>query len=199
MYRQIVFLILLSSLATALSRAECNELSRGSPEGTLVSFLQRSRDLPTKDRDPDCITVALRGLEDRVTAQYAELLISYLDFERPLDDKEERAGWRWHGRLMIGDKYPATGPLMTMGEAALTPLLGAIRDSNSAIVRYNATYTVMQIFRDDFPRGVRFLSDAAKQTAGDSLLRLQQSANDAVEMCRKSDRDECNSIRDDYR
>jgi hypothetical protein len=176
----------------AVSLAQCRSSPQPASAEQLLSVLHDGIDTPPQERDGACITFAIKQLENKYSDEATMLLIGYLDFERPLDDAE-KAGFMFHGPPSIENSYPATGTLMSFGKPAVAALLAAITDASSTLVQRNATYTFMQIFRDEPQNGIKILGERSVEGSPIQSERLRVAAQEALRWCGRSHLDACKS------
>jgi hypothetical protein len=179
-------------LASSMTAQQCKLLNNNTPAKELLSFLQASKDLPKDQQDRECITFAIERLQGKPSQEAISILIEYLDFERPMSDAE-RQGFMLHGPATFpGSSYPAPGALITFGKDALPALLSRIAVSSSKATDRNATYAVMQIFRDDPLQGIETLNRRAADLApSQGADKLKTAAHDAVQWCTEAHRKQC--------
>jgi hypothetical protein len=182
-------LLLLASLSDR-AMAQCTSLNDSSSAQELISFLRTSKGLPRAKQDSECITFAIRHLEYKPSPEAEELLIGYLEFERPLS-QAERTGFAIHGPLTESNTHPAIGTLLTFGKSAVSALISSIGDSNSETFRSTATHTLMLIFRDQPPVGIEYLMQRATNTEPSKSAKLKLAASNAVQWCGKDYKQQC--------
>jgi hypothetical protein len=183
-----LFVLLVVMLPNAFG--ECASSSGWSSISQLLSFLREAKQPTSTQKDADRIVYAIGQLEYKYSPGAAKLLAEYLDFERPLTEAEHE-GFMIHGPLTIGNKYPATGILMTFGERALPELLSTIKISASETARRNASYTVMQIYRDEPPRGIALLKGESTKVGPPGAARLRIAAEEACAWCGAKYKKQC--------
>jgi hypothetical protein len=160
----------------------------------VISFLKGARS--KSDTNPRCIQRAIDDLGGLSTREYIDVLVEYLDFERPGCKEKKELDW---GCVAFG-KYSAAGQLAEIGKPSLPGLLGVInRDNSSRVVRSVAIQTVMEIFRDNRNAeadGIRFLlNEAAHSANAEQSARLRQAASDALPFCYgKKAREQCEAV-----
>ncbi len=95
-------------LLVAVAAADCPIDNRSSHD-QLLSFLRASKELPAGQQDRECISFALKRLQNVATDNPDEtiaVVISYLDFERPLSEAERHG---FGGNSLTLGRYPAIG------------------------------------------------------------------------------------------
>jgi hypothetical protein len=192
-----MFSIILLMLAMfSESFGQCSALKNGhSSIEQLLSFLRESKQILSRPKEADCVTFVIKLLEYESSPDAIELMVKYLDFERPLSDAE-KAGFMIQGPFTIGNKYPATGTLMTFGKAALPALFLAIENGPSDVVQRNATYTIMQIFRDHPDEGIEAIKKQATIAPPPKAEKLRTAAQEALEWCGKAFIKDCQAAID---
>jgi len=118
------------------------------------------------EADPQCVMQALASLrKDRL---YTKALVQLLDFER--NDKNDD---RLRG---LGSRYPATDALDFPG--AVPYLVGAIKESESELVRTNAAATIQLIYTSCVQAAATMLNHEAEKpgTTAEQKDRLQTAA-----------------------
>jgi hypothetical protein len=141
-------------------------------------------------RNADCVISALHRLKDLGTPDAISLLVKYLDFKRPLTTPEQQ-GFYLHAPS-ISSLYPATDLLFAVGKRSVDPLLHAIAHPLTDQQHANAIYTLMLVFRDKAPDGVRAIVQASRSgvdNAGSS--NLLRAARRAAQLCVPEQRHEC--------
>jgi hypothetical protein len=190
-----VLILTLSAVSAKFSDAQCSTLSASSTTDELAGLLRSSRDVPEDQRDRECINFALQQLSYRRAPEAAPILVDYLDFQRPLTEAEE-AGAAFHGggRRSIAGMYPATGALMQAGQVAVPALLSAITTHDSPLIRRNATFTIMQIYRTQPVEAIqRMKAEEAKLARGTGQASLKDAIRNAVQWCEDNLRAKCES------
>jgi hypothetical protein len=147
---------------------------------------------PLRRENAACIEFALRNLEYRSSEENAQLLVRYLDFERPLSEGE-REGFLIHGPLTEAHMHPAIGTLSTFGRTALPPLLSVIADPPSELVARNAIHALMSVFRDKPSEGIELLKSQASNSPPSRAANLKDASRKALEWCSKRYRQQCES------
>jgi hypothetical protein len=111
MFRSFGFSILLASLlAITVQADDCNEIVFQKKVDDLVSFVK----MRTQKSDPECVSQAITRLGDLRAPSGVEVLITFLDFERP-QSRRERAGV-----ANMHDKFPAV-PALVSNRSARDP------------------------------------------------------------------------------
>jgi len=186
-----LFGLFLSLACLPKAFGECAALDDNSPATQLLAFLRASADLPREQWNVDCLTFAIRHLEYRKPAtDTIRVLIGFLDFKRPLS-QAERLGFVIHGAATVSNLFPAAGTLFTYGKLALPELVAAIENSASPTVTQNATYTVMEIFRDEPATGIEYLKHQAAVLDRSKATKLREAASIAVQWCGAKHQAEC--------
>jgi hypothetical protein len=178
--------------------AECTGLNERSSTQELLAFLRTSKDLPRERQDGECLTFAIRHLEYKPSPEAEDLLIDYLDFERPLTQAEKN-GFMIHGPITESNTYPAIGTLFTFGKSAVPALLSSIEASTSETFRRTATHTLMLISRDQPPMGIEYLNQRATDAEPSKAARLREAARIAVQWCGEKYKKQCEAaLREKY-
>ena len=136
---------------------------------------------------PECIEQAVVRLGDFREASAAAVLVNFLDFKRPLNEREKLGiNMRW-------ERFPAVGALFSIGKPAIPALLATLRSEKiTEVARQNAIRAVSTIFRDDPPQGVGELRKAAREAKEPTeAARLRSGAESAAALCSDSWRDRC--------
>jgi hypothetical protein len=133
----------------------------------------------------DCVTTAIHKLYHVRSKEAIEVLVEYLDFEREPDG------------IMTGssmEPFPAVDELFALGRPVLPALIHVVAGSASKVARDNAVKTIMLIYRDDPPEGIRLLlSEAAKSQDPDQRTLLRQAASSGLRWCQGKHRNDCES------
>lgn len=169
---------------------QCRSNPQPVSQEQLLSVLRNSIKTPPQGRDGACITFAIRQLENKYSEEATSLLVDYLDFERPLEDLE-KAGFVFHGPPSIENSYPATDTLMSYGMPAVPAVLSAIANTSSTLIQQNATFTLMQIFRDEPQNGIKILREKSLEGSTTQSERLRAAAEEAIRWCGRSHLDAC--------
>ena len=192
---RVLSLVIIMTIATSnLAIAECAALSAGSSAEGLIGFLRASKKLQAGRQDQECIQFALEHLAYKPSPDATAVLVDYLGFERPLSDAE-RDGFMFHGpRSNIAGYYAASSTLFTFGRSAIPALVSAIETRESSVVRHNATYTVMQIFRRQPVDGIQTLKqELAKLPLGKAATNVKNAIQEAIRWCDEGHQKECES------
>lgn len=179
-------------ISSGSALGQCSALKADASTSDLTRFLRQTNSLATSERNTQCVEFALDQLNFKRAPEAVDVLIDYLDFERPLT-QAEKEGFSFHGGPRnIGGRYPACGALMTIGKPAIPALLSAIKAGKLPMVRRNAAYTIMQIFRTDPVRGIETLKrETAKSEGGTPKSNLDEAAKTAVQWCDETQRGQC--------
>jgi hypothetical protein len=112
------------------------------------------------------------------------VLVEYLDYQRPRVETGVVTGSN-------SDSYPAVSELCSIGKPALTALVRAVTGNDaSKEARDNALKTIMLIYRNDPPAGIKFLLNRAANSNDDAQAwQLRQAASDRVGWCYDKYRD----------
>lgn len=123
-----------------------------------------------------CVALAFKAIASAPSAQSVPLLITYLQFKRPLNDAER------HGIFMHGNDsaamYPAVQALFETGPAAqpaLVHLVGTQYDETS-LARSNALYTLLLIHHGNALEVVKLLMTASHTTNANATAANLRSA-----------------------
>jgi hypothetical protein len=193
-FTSILGLMLFSLTVSQSVAAECTALKPDTPGSDLVDFLRHSLDTPLSVRSTECIEFALEQLNFKRSSDTVPVIVNYLDFERPLTPAEKE-GFSFHGGPRnIAGRYPATGALMMAGKAAVPALVSAIKTDSSSMVRRNATYTIMQIFRTEPAKGIELLKQEALTSSAQASANLKGAAAIAVQWCNEKQRVQCEYV-----
>jgi len=177
--------------APKLALAQCPVLTTNSPADELTAFLRSSKELPAERQDRDCIQFALEQLGSKHSLDAIPVLVDYLDFERPLTEAE-REGFSFHGsRKYIGGTYIASSSLFTFGKVAVPALVSAIKTRESPLIRRNATYTIMQVFRAEPFKGIELLEQEALASPPPVAANLRAAVLFALKWCDERNRRRC--------
>ena len=173
------------------SPGQCGSYPQPMSQEQVLSVLRDSTKTAPQERDGACITFAIGQLENKYSDEATVLLVDHLDFARPLEDAE-KAGFVTHGAPTIGNRYPATAVLMSFGQQAVPAVLAAIANNSSTLVQQNATYTLVQIFRDQPEKAIDLLK-AKSMEAGSPMQseRLRTAAREALRWCGRSHLEAC--------
>jgi len=188
--RHPIVLVFIVVGAVAGSPGQCGSYPQPMSQEQVLSVLRDSVKAAPQERDGACITFAIRQLENKYSGEATILLVDYLDFARPLDDAEQ-AGFMSHGPPTIGNRYPATSTLMSFGKPAVPVLLDAIADKASTLVQQNATYTLMEIFREQPEKGIEILRRKSLEGSAVQSARLRAAAQEALRWCGRSHMERC--------
>lgn len=187
----VMYLIAVVLLWSAALWAEpCSQLDINTRAEQLVSFLQGVRQREAENRNAVCIVFALNRLKYRPSTAASGVLVQLLDFHRPLTEPEKN-GFFIHSPNDIARNFPAVATLFTFGEVAVIPLVEAIKNSDSAIVRQNAAYTLIGIFRDSPDRAIELLHKEATTTQGLQSQRLRAATMEGLRWCAPRKRPQC--------
>jgi hypothetical protein len=127
-------------LAGALFAQDCPAVG---DKAALIRFLQENKAHGT-EADPNCVSRAFAELS--YDKSNVKLLIGLLDFERSTKDEISVT--------TPGTRYPAIGELASIGQPAVPHLIKAIKNSDSELVRHNATWALDEILRSKCLRDV---------------------------------------------
>lgn len=162
-------------------------------EEGLLSALRKFNSVPAEERDNACEAFVIKQLGNKYSDEATALLVGYLDFERPIV-VGEKTGFMFDGPLSIDNRYPATSTLMTFGRPVVPALLTSIGQSSSSLVQRNATYTLMQIFRNRPESGIQSLRETSLEVKPEiESQRLEGAARQALQWCGQSHLDACKS------
>lgn len=169
----------------SMARASCS-IDNANP-AEAIAFLQKAKS--NASTPPECTLTAIRKLAGVRSKEGIAILADYTDFKRP-------------GTMLrvptIADLYPATDELFSIGMPALPELVRIIRqEQSSELARRNGVYTVMQIFRDDPPKGVAYLlHEAAAERDNGASAKLRQAASSSLRWCSEKFKAQCQSALD---
>jgi hypothetical protein len=192
------YTMLLATVVTLLSSGflvaqdDCAVLKDNSSPDTFVSFLDQSLSRAPQQRDAGCVVFAIRHLEYQWSPRAEAVLLRYLDFQRALSH-DERIGFTSHGPLGISELYPAVSTLSTFGERIVPSLLGEIKESDSSTVRRNASYTLIEIYREHPEKAIATMRTEAVRTDNSGAERLMSAVHDSIRWCGKRHKAECDA------
>ena len=183
MFRSFGFSILLASLLVITVHAvDCNEIVSQKKVDDLISFLK----MRAQKSDPESVSQAITRLGDLRAPSGVEVLITFLDFERP-QSRRERAGV-----ADMHDKFPAVPALVSIGVPAIPALLETLKGEMNQAARENAIRSVVFSHDDDPPRAIGiFKLASAKARTKEGSLHMESSAREAVKFCSSSWRYRC--------
>jgi len=166
---------------------ECRSLPSTTSDA-LVSYLT---DIVPSDDNADCITFAIKELDQRRYEPAIPALVRLLDFRRPPNSHEKN-----HIILRprsTAEMYPAVAALEEMGKRSLPPLLEVIKSATPAIkARENAVTVWMEIYKNEAPEGVASLKHQMNGTDDENVKgNLNWALAKAQTLCSSRDRIRC--------
>jgi hypothetical protein len=182
-YLMELYIVLLLSLCPLIRAQQCPNYDANT-EGT-IAFLRIARS--DSGAQNNCVVAAIHKLYHVHSKEAIDVLTEYLDFKRELDGVSTGSNM---------EPYPAVSELFAIGKPALPVLIRAAGGSSfTKVAQNNALRTIMMIYRDDPPAGIRFLLDeAAHSENGDQGTLLRQGAASAVRWCQGQHRSKCESV-----
>ena len=191
LHRVLSVAILVTRFTSRLAVAQCTALSTDSSADDLIAFLRSLKGRPAETQNRECIQFALEHLEHKPSPDAIAILIDYVDWERPVT-KAEQEGFSYQGsRKFIAGTYVASSTLFSFGKVAIPALVSAIKTSESPLIRRNATYTTMMIFRAEPVKGIELLRQEAQASSFPAAANLRAAALSALEWCYGKNRPQC--------
>lgn len=174
------------SFCIFVSSQECKKVDKGSGQET-IAFLRGARNSPAAS--DACVISALRKLKYERSTEAIEVVLSYLDFNQ----------YKGSGTVVTGsngEAYPAVQTLFAIGKPALPFLIQVAGGSTfSKVAQQNAVRTVMMIFRDDPPAGLRYLrSEADRSQEPGRRALLQNATRFGLRWCQGEQTKECEAL-----
>jgi hypothetical protein len=160
--REIKIVTLLCALClfgvSRVAAQECRSLQNTTLD-ELVTYLDGI--LPN-DGNAECVTFAIKRLNDKRYEPAVPVLAKLLDFRRPPNSHEKN-----HIMLRppsIDEMYPAANALEEIGPGSLRAVLDVIKSSPSSTARENAVSVWMEIYKYKPAKGVTLLRQEAVGT-----------------------------------
>jgi hypothetical protein len=179
--------VLTLSIVTSASEASasCQQITNGKPAGA-IEYLRAQKQLAPDERDGACVTMAIRHLEHQASSDAVQVLLDFLDFKQPSSQMDSLRANNDPGRF-----YPAISTLMTLGQAGIKGLLDLIKNSDSTLIKRNATLVLVGIFRESPPSAVRLLKQESNKTTGSASDALLAAARYASQSCSSRFKSDC--------
>ena len=191
--RGVDFCFIVILLSCLIARAEC-KYEKDPSTSNIIEFLAQH----TSAEENYCIDEALHWLDDVVPRpvladDQLAVVAKFLDHERILSDAEKN-GIEIRFRTKA-DLYPAIDVLFLGGKRSTKQLLPILANPVPSVLRDNAAFALLLIYREDQDQGVRSILEAAAQTSNSEMANnLKAAAKDVARKCSPSARKKCLAV-----